>query len=385
MIVRYRPWLTLLAAALGSASAHASIGGARSVRVELGPPPAQHAMPGVNARRSRLSPVRLSGTPRVASRLRVAYGIGRGLAVRDDSSLVIAHPNARCSSFDAGGKMLYSHKLPAEPAFAPVITASAGAALISRGTLWVLDTDGSVRFRSELGSDELDVHAVLAAQDGSVLVSAQRSLYKVSAFGKLEWHVPTGEALKELLEADRQWLASSESGKVFNIEAGGRLRRLGDLGAPLGSVSLSEDGKLLAARSGQHRIATLVPASGVARIVSDDPALLLDGPLMFALDHGLLGFTSDGLLVRWSKDGSEAQRVPVDPSARRAPAPELVLQLLDGRVLVARAGADTLVVTPGGEVTAVGGSGCPDPIGLYAFAKNSLLLACRSGNLLTIE
>jgi hypothetical protein len=96
-------------------------------------------------------------------------------------------------------------------------------------------------------------------------------------------------------------------------------------------------------------------------------------------------FTSDGLLVRYRTDGSEAQRVPIDPGARKAPGYDDVLALADDRVLVARAGADIAIVTPSGEVSNIAGSACPDPIALIAVGPRAALLACRSGNLLRLE
>jgi len=96
-------------------------------------------------------------------------------------------------------------------------------------------------------------------------------------------------------------------------------------------------------------------------------------------------FTSDGLIVRYRADGSEAQRVPLDPGARKAPGPDDAVLLSDGRLLVARAGADTAVVSPSGEVSSIPNSACPDPLGLYAAGRRAVLLACRSGNVLRIE
>ena len=72
----------------------------------------------------------------------------------------------------------------------------------------------------------------------------------------------------------------------------------------------------------------------------------------------------------------------MDSGARKAPGPDDALLLSDGRLLLARAGADAVVVTPNGEVSTISGSACPDPIGLFAASPRSVLIACRSGNLL---
>ena len=77
--------------------------------------------------------------------------------------------------------------------------------------------------------------------------------------------------------------------------------------------------------------------------------------------------------------------VPFDPGARKAPGHDDTLLLQDGRVLIARAGADVAVVGTSGEVSTVASSACPDPVGLFAAGGRAVLLACRSGNMLRLE
>ena len=117
----------------------------------------------------------------------------------------------------------------------------------------------------------------------------------------------------------------------------------------------------------------------------EDATLELDGPVLFDREQSAHAFSSDGILVRYRADGSEAQRVPIDPGARKAPGSEDALLLADGRLLVARAGAEVVVVTPTGEVSTIPGSACPDPLGLAPVGPSSIVLACRSGNVQWLE
>jgi hypothetical protein len=121
------------------------------------------------------------------------------------------------------------------------------------------------------------------------------------------------------------------------------------------------------------------------RAAVEDTTLDLDGPVLLTREKLAQAFTSDGLLVRYRSDGSEAQRVPIDPGARKAPGSDDALELEDGRLLVARAGADTATITPTGEVSTISGSACPDPVGIFAAGSHAVLLACRSGNMLRLE
>jgi len=49
-------------------------------------------MPGVDAARSHRPGTHLAPAPRVERRLRIAYGIGRGLTTRDDGGFFICIP-----------------------------------------------------------------------------------------------------------------------------------------------------------------------------------------------------------------------------------------------------------------------------------------------------
>jgi hypothetical protein len=174
-------------------------------------------------------------------------------------------------------------------------------------------------------------------------------------------------------------------GSIYRLDGAGRMTKLGELGGTTQSVTTASSGGVLLARTGNHRLTSFDLAEHRLRASVEDATLALDGPVLLGKDQISHAFTSDGLLVRYRVDGSEAQRVPIDPGARKAPGLDDALLLADGRLLVARAGADIAVVTPNGEVSMIVGSACPDPVGLFAAGPRALLLACRSGNMLRIE
>jgi hypothetical protein len=141
----------------------------------------------------------------------------------------------------------------------------------------------------------------------------------------------------------------------------------------------------LLARLGAHRLLSFDLRAHRTVMSVEDATLELDGPVLFDAERSAHAFSSDGILVRYRADGSEAQRVPIDPGARKAPGSEDALLLADGRLLVARAGADVVVVTPAGEVSSIPGSACPDPLGLAPVGANRVVLSCRSGNVQWLE
>jgi hypothetical protein len=373
-------------AAWGALSTAASLAWSHSgLRESVGPPRAPHAMPGVDATRSRRANTALSATPRVERRLRVAYGVGRGLVTRQDGGFFVLHPTARASRFDAQGKLLYSLKLVAEAASAPAVLSGGTSAFVAAGELQIVDDAGRLRSHTGLGDADFNARSIVALRDGGVAVASNGWLVKVSAFGDIVWRRATPETPLELLETDAGLWCVTAPGSIFRLDGAGRMSKLGELGATTQSVATATGGVVLLARNGNHRLTSFDLGEHRLRASVEDATLDLDGPVLLGKDQVTHAFTSDGLLVRFRVDGSEVQRVPIDPGARKAPGLDDALLLADGRLLVARAGADIAVVTPNGEVSSIVGSTCPDPVGLFAAGPRALLLACRSGNMLRIE
>jgi hypothetical protein len=342
-------------------------------------------MPGVDGARSHRPATTLGATPHVERRLRVAYGIGRGLITREDGGFLVLHPTPRASRFDAQGKLLYSLKLATEAASAAVVTSGGSSAFVAGGELLIVDDRGHVRSHTALGDADFNARSILASRDGGVVLASNGWLVKVSAFGDVVWRKASPETTLELLETAAGLCCVTAPGSVYRIDGAGRLSKLGELGATTQAVTTSDGGQLLFARTGSHRLASFDFTEHRLRAAVEDATLELDGPVLLSRDQLSQAFTSDGLLVRYRPDGSEAQRIPIDPGARKAPGLDDALLLTDGRLVVARAGADIAVVSPSGEVSTIPNSACPDPVGLFAAGEHALLLACRSGNMLRIE
>jgi hypothetical protein len=344
-------------------------------------------MPGVDALRSRRASTALAAAPHVERRLRIVYGVGRGLVTRDDGGFFVLHPTARASRFDAQGKLLYSLRLAAEPASAPVVTSSGAYAFVAAGELHLADDRGHVRSRTPLGDADFAARSILASRDGGVVLASSGAIVKISAFGELVFRRTISETPLELLETDSGLTCVTATGSLYRLDPAGRLSKQGELGATTHAVTASRDGALLLARTGNHRLVSVDTNQHQLRAAVEDATLDLDGPVLLGLGKAplLQAFTGDGLLVRYRPDGSEAERVPFDVGARKAPGPDDALLLDDGRLLVARASADVTVVTPAGEVSTVVGSACPDPIGIFSLGPRAVLLACRSGNMLRLE
>jgi hypothetical protein len=376
----------LLALALAGIAAPAAAEHDHSgLRAHVGPPNAPHGMRRVDGRRSSQSATLLGEHPRVARRLRVALGIGRGLVTLPDGGFFAVHQSPRASRFDAQGKLLFSLKLSAEPSSAPVVTSAGWFAFAAGGELHLADDQGRIRHRAALGDADPSVRSILATRDGGVLLTSYGQLIKVSAFGEVVWRRSTSEGPFELLETPAGTLCVTLQGNVYRVDAAGRLLKLGELGGNASAVTASADGERLLARTGAHRLLSFDLREHRLRGSIEDTTLDLDGPVLESSDRLAQVFTNDGLLVRYRPDGSEAQRIPVDPGSRKAPDADEALLLADGRLLIARDALDVALVTPLGEVGSIAGSACPDPLGIYAAGPKAVLLACRSGNMLRIE
>jgi len=354
-------------------------------RQSVGPPRGAHAMPAVDSLRSRHPASQLAQTPKVERRLRVAYGIGRGLITDDAGNVLVLHASARASRFDAQGTLLYSLKLPSEPRSAPIVTSNGSSAFVAAGALDLIDSGGRFSSHALLGDADFTARSILAAADGGVVVASTAQVVKLSAYGDLVWRKAIAETPLELLETSVGLLCVTVPGSIYRFDDSGRTLKLGDLGAAVQAVTASPEGATLLARTGSHRLVTFDLRERRALVTVEDAALEFDGPVLFGADRSVQAFTADGLLVRYRADGSESQRVPIDPGARKAPSDDDVLALADGRLGIARAGADVVLVTPTGEVASIPGSACPDPVGLFGLGPRAVLLACRSGNLLRLE
>jgi hypothetical protein len=385
--VKPRHWLGLamLAGSAATPSAVRAEWSHAGVRARVGPPPAPHAMPGGDAARSHRPLTTLGPTPHVERRLRVAYGIGRGLVTREDGGFLVLHPSARASRFDAQGKLLYSLKLASEAASAPVLTSNGSCAFVAGGELQLVDDHGHLRSHTGLGDADFNARSILATRDGGVVVASNGWLAKISAFGDTVWRKASPETPLDLLETAAGLWYVTAPGSVYRVDDAGRLSKVGELGATTHAVTTSVDTQTLLARTGNHRLVSFDFGAHRPRAAIEDATLELDGPVLLSRDQLSQAFTADGLLVRYRADGSEAQRVPIDPGARKAPGLDDAVLLNDGRLVLARAGADIALVTPNGEVSTIPNSACPDPLGLFAAGPRALLLACRSGNMLRIE
>lgn len=378
-------WLLTASALASSASLARAEWGHGSLREAVGPPRAPYAMPGVDSARSHRGAVSLGAAPRVSRRLRIAYGIGRGLVTQPDGGFFVLHPTPRASRFDAQGKLLSSLKLAAEPASAVVVTSSGRVAFVSGGALSLVDERGRVRSETPLGDADFTARSILATRDGGVIAASNSWVLKLSASGDVVFRRSLPESPLDLLETTAGTFYVSNLGSVFRLDGAGRLVKLGELGGVASAVSVAADGRFLQVRSGSHRLVSFDLARRRLGASVEDATLALDGPVLLGADRLAHAFSSDGLLVRYREDGSEAQRVPFDPGARKAPGSEDALLLEDARLLVARAGADVVVITPTGEVSTIPSSACPDPLGLFPAGPSAVLLACRSGNVLRLE
>jgi hypothetical protein len=260
---------------------------------------------------------------------------------------------------------------------------SGAVAFTATGELLLAEPNGKLRRHADLNDSDFVAKNILATRDGGVLLVSNSTLVKLSATGNLMWQRRTPETVLEVLETPAGLLCVTAPGAVYRLDSTGRLTKLGELGGTVNTVTAG--GHQLLARTGEHRLARFDLLEHRLAASVEDATLTLDGPVLLSDDGSALAFTVDGLLVRYRPDGGELQRVPVDPGTRKAPGGEDALLLGDGTLALARTGADVVIVTPSGEVSTIPGSACPDPVGLFPVGQASVLLACRSGNVVRIE
>jgi serine/threonine protein kinase/WD40 repeat protein len=165
------------------------------------------------------------------------------------------------------------------------------------GTVTIWDLQAKV-FKSQFRGSPFDVYAVAFNPDGTILASAGRSEAKL-------WNASTGRLLLNL--ADRHWmtgLAFSGDGKrlavssrgvfgrqgvvdVWELDYGRGMQTLRGLANRIEQISISPDGRFLAALSDDWQVAIWELATGQLKHI-------FDAPKGYYSDNAALAFSHDG-------------------------------------------------------------------------------------------
>ncbi len=395
--MRVRVWLRSLAAfsTLGlravAALAQASADPNLVHRALLGPPPGPSPMALVDGSRAQRAHFEFPQEIGVNWRARVTGPVTAEPVVDQLGRVVIVHERGSLSELDAKGATRWSLRLgDAAP--------STGPALLSGGVRVVLNHDNRLLRISEdgklLGSHATGLSGaakpLLPLRDGGLALAAGNSVLRLDQAGRAIARAElTGDALM-LLALGARVLVVSESGAVQRFYATGKLLDQGHFGHRLRNVAL-RDGTLYAVTADNQLMSLELKTRAIRTLFKASQGKGLLPQLALGVDSvHVMG--QDGILRRISGTGHEVTQTsfsggPADSGgALGALRGSSALMLADqhDRLIVARAGAETLLIQADGSQQRIAGSACLSPSALTPLSGNGVLLTCRSGELIAM-
>jgi hypothetical protein len=337
---------------------------------------------------SRLPPEqtrhRLPKNPALAWQARLQGSITYPPAVSDGGDLVIAS-TGRLSQLDSEGKLAWSFRVRGASAAArPVIVPTAHRVLVtSRAELLVLDARGSLTARADLpvptGSQLV---GPVPTAESTLVLAFGRSLVLCDLRGKVLAATQSSGVVADLSVSREKIWVTTRDGRVERWIPGVDLRQMGELGGIASAVQLDRATRLVGVVD-QKRLVELDLRRGKRRVLADVENLGISGAPIIEPSTGTVHLTTnDGLLVSFTRNGTESRRVLLSPTAGTATTVSGTPRLLRGRngqVGFVLPTGDLGVVDTNGSVSRAGTSSCRAPVAIVSTRNDQLAVACGSG------
>jgi outer membrane protein assembly factor BamB len=366
--------LALPAAALAHDSAVSATLGATGQR-------ALASAAGIDARNSGSVRVALPENPAPSFHAKLSAPISQPPVADARGRLLVAHGAGKLSQLDAAGRLEWSVRVgPDSEASAPVIARDETRWLITQaGEAVGFDARGGELYREGLPGliETKDIELVPLASGGLALASA-RQIAELDRRGKIRWLGQAKEPVGSVLEARGALVAVTNGGQVLRRDAEGNLSALGELGGRVSSAAVAPDQRRLFAIVDHDDLLELDLATGQRRTLFSDAALPLSSLAVGA--RGEVRLVASGRLLGFDDKGTEVFRALVSSGAWPGGA-VAALPLVDsqGATAINLPDAGLVLVKANGEVQAVAGSACPEPLRPTPIGARRLALSCRSG------
>ena len=322
------------------------------------------------------SRVTLPRAPRPTFQVRLAPPILGELTTDARGRLLVAHGSDRLTLLDAQGKTVWSVRLGTALASGPLAISPSRTLLVARdGRLFEVTPAGVASERESLPWSELEGTVVSAPTgDGGAILAVGARLARLGTRGTRGFQTKVASAIRAVFSWRGATLAVGRDGTVWLRGSAGGPNELASFGEPLSQVRLVGD-QLLGLAG--HALVALDLATKRRAVLFTDAADELHD-LAIASDGRLSLVAGRAMLVELAQNGHELGRVSL-PTAESGVELASVLVDQNGTRYVSASGAPLLAVTPQGDISAVAGTGCPDPLRLAPLANGHLVAACRSG------
>lgn len=344
----------------------------------------------VSVTRTRQARFELPRAMSVGWRARVTAPVTLEPVVDDRGNMFVLHERGSLSSLDGHGKMRWSLRLgDAAPSVAPSILSDGALVVVNHDQRALrIDPAGTLLSSTPLGLKGKP-RAMLPLVNGGSAIAIGDTVIQLDHDGKVVARTQARDAVLDLLQSDRGVLAVTESGEVYQLHGTGRLSIKGSFGARVQAVALASS--RLFAVAGQQ-LMSLNLENQRARALFTAPAARNLQPWLALGSRAIYVAASDGAVRSFDPAGKELFRVvPSDfDVAHGAPAllpSNFPPPLADNgrQLMIARPGSETLVIEPDGAHRRIDGSACLSPTALVPLGGQSVLLACRNGELLGMQ
>lgn len=327
----------------------------------------------------------------VAWRARVTAPVTLEPVVDAQGNLFLLHERGSLSSLDKAGKMRWSLRLgDAAPAIAPSIL-SDGALVVVNHDQRVLRIDPGGTL---LGSTDLGLKgkpsALLPLVNGGAAIAIGDTLAQLDHDGQLVARTQAESTIVSLLQSNRGVLAVTENGEVYRVHGTGRMSMNGAFGHKVHAVALARS-ELFAVAAGQQLI-SLNLDNQRARTLFTAPATRSLQAWLALGERAVYVATTDSAVRGFDPAGKELLRVVLGDSDSNHGAPALLpssfppaLADRGHQLMIARPGSETLLLEPDGSHRRIAGSACLSPTALVPLGEQRVLLACRNGELLSMQ
>ena len=339
------------------------------------------AAAGIDAQNSGSVRVPLPRSPAPSFHVKLSAPISRPPVGDAQGRLVVAHGAGKLSQLGPEGRLEWSARVgPDSEASAPVIARDETRWLITQaGEAVGFAPAGRELYRESVpGLTESRDVELIPLEAGGLALSSARQLAELDRRGKLRWLAQAKEPLVVVLEAGGTLIGVTSSGQVLRRDAEGNLVSVAELGGRVTSASIAPDQRRLLAIVDPGALVELNIATGLRRTLFSETVLPLTS---FSVGtRGELRLLASGRLIAFDARGQESFRALVSggpaPMSNTGPLP-----LVDSSGFTAVNLPDTglLLVAANGEVQAVSGSACSEPLRPTPVGSRKLALSCRSG------
>jgi hypothetical protein len=342
------------------------------------------ALPAGNAISDRLSATGSNQTrlplpnhPQVGWQVRLAAPLLHAPLALAGERLLIAHGRGRVSELDRAGRTVWSLRTGAELIGSPIVLGSGERLALTRTPeILRISATGRELGRERLPLAEVDALPVsIPTSDGGALLGLGARLVRLGPRGNFSWTTPTPDPVRALFEWRGNVVAVGRNGSVNLRPPVGDLREIANLAIGIRAALLVAPRLWLLSVDHQLIELDLATETHVTRF-SEPPLEFIE--LALGPANTLRVLTRRGLLVGVDAVGRELSRHALLPDAVAGEAATLVVDPR-GAALVAFAGAALVSINPQGDVTAIAGTACPEPLRPTPLGTGLVVAACRSG------